>query len=189
MIPIDSTGGPVGPFIADLGVSRRTLIKTGGMAAVGALAIGSAGCDKKDVDFYVATLTGAFEELKPLLPAQSALLAKAISIAKSFNDAYQGGKFDTATKLFENLVSVVGDLIAAAGVNVSGSVKIALAVAGVATRAIAVLMKQAADDNPQVAAAVNKESTMSKEASARASLIERLADMTTVNSVLEAAKP
>jgi hypothetical protein len=167
-------------------VTRREVLATGGMAAVGALAISSTACDKKDIDFYVSTVGGALEELKPLLPAQVALLSKGISIAKSFNDAYQDGKFDSAITLFENLVGVINEVIAAAGVVVSDTVKIILAVAGVGTRAIAVLLRQQAQ-TPAVASAI--QSRTGARASSQRSLIERMASRIEINAVFEASKP
>lgn len=170
-------------------MNRRTLLKTGGLAAIGTLALNTAGCgDKEDIEFYVATVTGTLEELKPLLPAQAALLSKGISIAKSFNDAYQDGKFDNAMTIFENLVGVINEIIAAAGIGVSDSVKVALAVAGVAIRAIAVLLKRQAAQ-PAVAAAVKERATTSDASAKRVSLIESLANPKEINALFEASKP
>lgn len=168
-------------------MNRRTLLKTGGLAAVGSLTIGTVGCGK-NLSPYVSTVIGALDELKPLLPNQSELLNRAVGIAKNFDDAYRAGKFDNATTLFENLAGVVGEIAESAGV-ASPSVKIAIAVAGIAMRAIAVLMKQQADDNPQVAAAVSDKARASRAAGARKSLIEKMADPVAVNELFEAAKP
>lgn len=169
-------------------MNRRTLLKTGGMATVGALTIGAGPCSSKNLSVYVSTIVGALEELKPLLPNQSSLLTRAISIAKSFDEAYRAGKFDTATALFENLAGVVGQIADSVGVT-SPSVKIAIAVAGIAMRAIAVLMKQQATENPQVADAVSAKTERDPAASTRKSLIERMADEKAVNALFEASKP
>lgn len=169
-------------------MNRRTLLKTGGMAAVGAVTLGTGPCSSKNLSVYVSTIVGALEELKPLLSNQSPLLTRAISIAKSFDEAYRAGKFDTATALFENLAGVVGQIADSVGVS-SPSVKIAIAVAGIAMRAIAVLMKQQAEDNPQVAAAVDAKAERDPTASARKSLIQQMADTKAVDALFEAAKP
>lgn len=170
-------------------MNRRTLLQTGGLAAIGTLALNTTGCgDKEDVEFYIATVSGTLEELKPLLPAQAALLSKGISIAKSFNQAYQDGKFDSAMSIFENLVGVINEIIAAAGISVSDSVKVALAVAGVAIRAIAVLLKRQAEQ-PAVAAAVKQKSMASADSAKRVSLVESLANPKEINALFEASKP
>jgi hypothetical protein len=167
---------------------RRNFLRASGIAGVGLLALGAAECGKKDVDFYVATVVGTLEELKPLIPAQATLLTRGISIAKSFNDAYQDGKFDSAMTIFENLVSIVNEIIAAAGINVSDGVKIALAVGGVAIRGIAVLLKDSTTD-PQVAAVVNEKSKSSAASAKQASLVESLAHPKSVQMIFEASKP
>lgn len=169
-------------------ITRRGLLKTGGMAAVGALTIGAGPCSSRNLSTYISTIIGALDELKPLIPNQSELLSRAVTIAKNFDEAYRAGKFDNATALFENLAGVVGQIADSVGVS-SPSVKIAIAVAGIAMRAIAVLMKQQADDNPQVAAAVKARTTASRTASMRKSLIEEMANPTTVNALFEASRP
>lgn len=170
-------------------MNRRTLLKTGGAAALGTFTLGNTSCPgKEDLEFYVATVTATLEELKPLLPAQSALLSKGISIAKSFNDAYQDGKFDSAMTIFENLVGVINEIIAAAGINASDGVKVALAVAGVAIRGIAVLLKRQAEQ-PAVAAVVKEKAKASADSAKQVSLVESLANPKSVQMIFEAARP
>lgn len=171
----------------DVDLSKRNFLKVGGLAAVGTLAIGSAGCDKEDIDFYVSTLTGALEELKPLLPNQATLISKAVSIAKSFNSAWQADKFASASAIFENLITTFNEIITAAGLNVSDTVKVVVAVAGVALRAIAVLVKQQAQD-PAVAAAV-RTTAETPSGSRQKSLVEKLADPAAIDVLFRAAKP
>lgn len=169
-------------------LTRRTLLKSGGWATVGLLTVGAGPCNSKNISPYVSTIIGALDELKPLLPNQSELLSRAVSIAKNFDDAYRAGKFDNATALFENLAGVVGDIADSAGI-ASPSIKVAIAVAGIAMRAIAVAMKQQADDNPTVAAVVAARTGASKASASRKSLIERMADEKAVNQLFEASKP
>lgn len=172
----------------DINFNRRNFLRASGTAGIGLLALGASECGKKNVDFYVATVIGTLEELKSLLPAQATLLSRGISVAKSFNDAYQDGKFDSAMTIFENLVGVVNEIIAAAGVNVSDGVKIALAVAGVAIRGIAVLLKDSTAD-PQVAAAVKEKASASAADARRMSLVESLANPKSVQVVFETSRP
>jgi hypothetical protein len=176
----------------DIGVdlSKRTFLKVGGIGGLGLLVGGTTACpgDKKKVSFFVVTITGSMQELKPLLPAQEALLSKAIDIANAFNNAYQAGKFDSAIAAFENLVGVINEIIAAAGVGVSDSVKIALAVSGVAVRGIAVLLRDSTAD-PVVATVVREKMKTSEASAKQASLVESLSSSKEINAVLEAAKP
>ena len=160
-------------------MDRRSMMKLTAIAGVGAVTLPMTGCgDKEDVDFYIATVTGSFEQLKSLLPNQVALLTKAISIAKSVNDAYQAGKFDSALSLANNLVSTINEIIAAAGVNLGNGVKITLSIANVALSAAAVLIKHA----------------MPAEVAARASspameTLESMASPKRVEAVFAASRP
>lgn len=168
--------------------SRRTFITTGAMAGIGVVAISQAGCgDKEDVDFYTSTVTGALTTLKTLLPNQADMLDKGINIARTFNKAYQDGKFDTAMELFENLTSLISDVIMAAGAGMSDGVKVTLAVADVAIRAIAVLLKRQAS-RPEVAASI-KDRSVSPAQERQMALVESLANPKSINAVFEASRP
>lgn len=168
-------------------LSKRTFLKLGGAAAVGTLALGTTACGPS-MSVWVQTITGGLEELKPLLPAQAALLSKAISIAKSFNEAWQDEKFSNALAILENLASTIQQITEAAGVNLSQQVKTMITVVGVALRTIAVLLKAQMDD-PAVAATVNDRAMANPSASRQRTLIERLADPAAVDAAFEAAKP
>lgn len=170
-------------------MNRRTLLKTGGLAAVGTLTLGAGPCSKRNLSFQVSVVIGALEELKPFLPGLSTTLSKAVAIAKSFDQAYRDGKFDSAMAIFENLVGVINQIIADAGFNVSDSVKIALAIAGVALRAIAVLLRDQVAADPQVAAAVRQKARTSAAGARQISLVESLANPKSVSAVFEAARP
>lgn len=160
-------------------MNRRSLLKLSATAGVGALTIPLVGCgDKKDVDFYIATVTGAFEQLIPILPAQETLLRKAISIARSVNSAYQAGKFDSALSLANNLVTTINEIIAAAGVNVSTTVKVILSIANVALSAAAVLIKNAMPAE-----------VMSRAATPAMATLESMASPKRVDAVFEASRP
>lgn len=120
-------------------ITRRTLLKTGGLAAIGSLTIGTSGCGK-DLTTYTSIIISALEELSPLLPGQSSFISNAIKIARDFDEAYRAGKFANATTLFSNLAGVIGQIADSVGVT-SPAVKTTIAIAGVAMRAIAVLLQ------------------------------------------------
>lgn len=168
-------------------LSKRTFLKLGGAAAVSALALGTTACGPS-MSVWVQTITGALEELKPLLPAQAALLSKAISIAKSFNQAWQDEKFSNAVTILENLTATIQQIIDAAGVNLSQQVKTMIAVVGIALRTVAVLLKEQMND-PAVATTVNDRAMANPSASRQRTLIERLADPAAVDAAFAAAKP
>lgn len=161
-------------------MNRRTLLKTGGFAAVGVMTVGVSGCGK-NISFYTATVIGALKDLRPLLPNLGDRLSKAIAVAETFDAAYRDGKFADAATLFENLTTTVSEIIAAIGV-MNESVKLAVAVGGVALRAIAVLLRQQASQ-PAVAAMV-----AASDASAKA-MIQKMADPAVIDKVVEAVRP
>lgn len=125
---------------SDIDLSKRNFFVVGGAAALGTLVLGSSACEKKDVDFYIATVTGSLTQLKPLLPNQIDLLNRAISIAREVNSAYQDGKFDSALGLANSLTATIESVIIAAGVNLSDAVKMILSIANVALGTVAVLI-------------------------------------------------
>lgn len=174
-------------MLNDTNLSKRNFLKVGGVAALGSLTLCTASCGPS-MNTWVQTIIGGLEELKPLLPAQGSLLTKAISTAKSFNEAWQDGKFANAAALLENLTATIQQVIDDAGVNVSQQVKTMIAVVGVALRTIAVLMKEQMGD-PVVAAAVRDKTANSPSAAMQRSVIERLADPNAVNAVFAAARP
>jgi len=172
-------------------MNRRKMLSTTALGMTG-FAIGTAftapGCPGgKNLSTYVNIVTGALQELSPLLPGQTQLISKAIGIAKTFDDAYRAGKFVDAAALFENLAGVVSQIAESAGLS-SPSVKVAIAVAGIAMRAIAVLLKTQATD-PAIAAAVSDSAQRSPSAMRQKSLIEKLADESEINALFQGAKP
>lgn len=175
------------PVDINVDLSKRKFLQVGGVAAVGTLTLGAKGCGPS-MNTWVQTIIGALEELKPLLPNQVQLISRAAGIAKSFNEAWQGGKFVDATAILENLAGVINQIIDDAGVGVSQTVKTAIAVIGISLRTIAVIMKGQAED-PQVAAAVSAKATTSASAARQKSFIERLADPNAVNALYATAKP
>lgn len=162
-------------------MNRRTLLKTGGLAAVGTMTLGVAGCGK-NISFYSATVIGALKDLRPLLPNLDTRINNAISVAETFDSAYRAGKFADAATLFENLTIIINEIIAAIGV-MNESVKLAVAVGGVALRAIAVLLRQQASD-PVVAARIQ----VLGDPGAKA-MIQRMADPAVIDKIVEAVKP
>lgn len=162
-------------------MNRRTMLKTSGLATVGVMTLGVTGCGK-NLSLYVATVIGSLEELELLLPNLSPQIKKAIAIAKSFDTAYRAGKFTDAATLFTNLTGVVSEIATSAGVT-NPQVKLAIAVGGVALRAIAVLLAQQAS-NPMVASAV----AASPNANAKAT-IERMADPVVLDKIMGLVRP
>lgn len=164
------------PSDADF-LTRRTFIKTGAAAGVGVLALSATACEKKDVDFYINTVTTALDKLKPLLPNQATLLSKAISIAKEVNEAYQDGRFDSALSLLSNLTTTINDVIAAAGVGLSDSAKIVIAIVDVALTAAVVLIEGSIPASQQ-----------NKALSPEAEKVKALASPKRVNAIFEASR-
>lgn len=162
-------------------MNRRTVLKTGGLAALGGMTLSVTGCGK-NLSVYVATVIGSLEELSPLLPNLSPQIRKAVDIAKSFDSAYRAGKFTDASAIFTNLTSTVSEIVTIAGVT-DPQVRIAIAVGGVALRAIAALLNSQATE-PAVATAV----AASKNVRAK-TVIERMADQRVIDKVYEAVKP
>lgn len=171
-------------------LSKRDFLKLSGMAGIGALTLGTTACpgDKKKINFYAATASATMAELKLLLPNQADEIGRGIDLIKSFNDAYQGGQFDSALTFFEGFASIVSSVIAAAGVDLGDNVKLALAAVNIAVRGIAVLMKDAAS-SPAVAAVVKEKAQASDANARRVTLIESLASPKAINAVFEASRP
>lgn len=166
-------------------MNRRDVMKGGAFAAVATLVLGEEACKAKDPSVYVQTVVGVLHELQPLLPASSALIAKAIKIASDFDAAYVAGKFADATALFANLSGVLSQIAADAGVN-NPTVKVALAVAGIALRAIAVLLASQAGQpavNAVLTGAMNPEKERQRE------LIRKLSDESAISKIFAEAKP
>lgn len=162
-------------------MNRRTVLKTGGLAAVGVMTMGAKGCGK-NIGIYTATVIGTLKELLPLLPNLSPRIKQAIAIAETFEKAYQDGKFADAAAIFENLTQVIGEIVNAIGV-MNPNVKLAIAVGGIALRAIAAILKgQAAD--PVVAAAVAASTNQSAK-----DMIERMSNQAVIDRVVELVKP
>jgi hypothetical protein len=170
---------------AEVDVARRGFLKFTGRAGVGLLVVGgtivTTGC-AKNIGLYTETVIGSLEEVLPLLPNLNDPIKRAIGIAKSFDAAYRDGKFANASTLFANLTTVVSDIATQAGVK-NPQVKLALAVGGIALRAIGVLLKQQASD-PVVAAAVANSAD-----SATKAIIEKMADPAVIDRVMQLVMP
>lgn len=168
-------------------MDRRTMIGRGALAA-GGFAIGAGftapQCSSpKNLSVYVQTVVGALEEIAPLLPGSAQLIAKAAKVAKEFDKAYREGKFTDAVALFENLAGFISQIAGDLGVN-NPTVKVALAVAGIATRAIAVLLKSQ-ETEPAVARA---RSTATSAQRRQVSLVNRLAAPSAVEAAFQVSK-
>lgn len=169
-------------------VSRRVFFKRGAKAAAGALVLGSAGvmaaCGEK-VSFYVSTVIGALETLSPLLPGASNLISKAVSVAKSFDEAYKAGKFADSTALFTNLGEIALQIATVAGV-ASPPILIAIAVGRVGLNAIAQILKSQMKD-PVIAGMVA--SRVDSEAQRQKAMINRMADDKMIEMIVAGSKP
>jgi hypothetical protein len=180
------------PVKTEIDLSKRNFLRTGAGIAVGSLVFGGAftapSCPgAKNLSTYVNVVIGALQELSPLLPGQAQLIAKAVSIAKTFDDAYRAGKFIDAGALFENLAGVIGQIAESVGV-ASPSVKVAIAVAGIAMRAIAVLLKSQTSD-PTIAAIASDKARSNPNIARQQALIEKLANEKEIDILFKGAKP
>jgi hypothetical protein len=192
--PFDRTYDVPSQLLGEGGqLSRRTALKhigTGSLIAVAAptLLLQEA-CKPKDLNVYVQTVVGALQEIQPLLPALSGKIGAAIKVALDFNAQYQRGDYVTATQTFETLASNVSEIITDIGVSLSPAIKVALTVAGIGLRAIAVLLK-AQSEQPQVAKAIKgmKASSIPPPPNA-GSRILKLADPVALDKAFEASKP
>jgi hypothetical protein len=165
-------------------MKRRTLLKTGGLAAIVTLTLGNKGCTQK-ISFYVSTVIGSLEALSPLLPSASGLITKAVAAAKAFDEAYRAGKFADSTALFANLGDLAMQIAELAGV-ASPQIKIAIAVGRVALNAIASILKSQLAD-PVVAGIVAARSDAA--AVRQKAMIERFADEKMIETLFQSAKP
>lgn len=152
-------------------MNRRTILKTGALTAGMLMLSGAQVACGKNLSLYVNIIVGALKELSPLLPGQAQLIAKAIAIAETFDRAYREGKFTDAIAIFENLAGVLGEIADAAGVT-NPQVRTALAVAGIALRAIAVLLKSR-EGEPVVVEAIGTATVAQRR---QIALVNRLAE-------------
>lgn len=152
-------------------VNRRTLLKTGGLAAIGSLTIGTSACGDK-VSFAVSTVIGALEALSPLLPNASNLISKGISLAKQFDKAYSEGKFTDATALFTNLGEIAQEIVEVAGLGNPRVTQI-IALGRVGLNVIASILKAQMKD-PVIAGMVA--ARVDPAAQKQKAMIEKMAD-------------
>lgn len=160
-------------------MNRRTLLKTGGLAAIGTLTLGTSACGEK-LSFYVSTVIGSLETLSPLLPNASQLIAKAVAAARAFDEAYRAGKFADSVALFTNLGELVLQIAGIVGV-ASPPILLAIAVGRVALNAVASILKNQMS-NPTVAAMV--ESRSDRAAQQQKAMIERMADEKMIREIV-----
>jgi hypothetical protein len=156
-------------------VSKRRFLSLGARAAAGTVVLSGAGlmaaCGEK-ISFYVSTVIGSLETLSPLLPSASQLIAKAVSVAKAFDEAYRAGKFADSVALFTNLGEIALQIAQSVGV-ASPPILLAIAVGRVALNAIATILKSQMS-NPTIAAMVDSRSDAA--AQRQKAMIERMAD-------------
>lgn len=169
-------------------VNRRDFLKGATTGAVSTLvfsgAIVSVGCGEK-ISFYVSTVIGSLETLSPLLPSASGLISKAVSIAKSFDEAYKAGKFADSTALFTKLGEIALQIATVAGV-ASPPILVAIAVGRVALNAIAQILKSQMKD-PVIAAMVAQRTDAAAER--QKAMITFMADDKMIQMIVAASKP
>jgi hypothetical protein len=165
-------------------MDRRTLLKTGGLAAVGAMTVSITACGEK-VSFYVSTVIGSLETLSPLIPSASGLIAKAVTAAKAFDEAYRDGKFTDATALFTNLGELALQIAGAVGTT-SPPILLAISVGRVALNAIAQILKSQMKD-PVIAGMVAARTDPA--AQRQKVMIDRMADDRMIEMIVAASKP
>ena len=134
-------------------MNRRQMLTTTGLGVVSIGVMSQVGCKPKNLSLYVQTVVGALQEISPLLPSQAQFISKIVTVAADFDAAYKRGDFESATTLFSTIVSNVSQLISDIGTP-SPQIKVALAVAGIALRAIATLL--ASQATPAIAAQASK---------------------------------
>src|SRR5215472_2448281 len=121
---------------------RRQFIQTTstGAAALGVLSI--TGCSGKSVAATVMIITGAIQELKPLYPGAAARLDEIVKLATDFNNDWIAGNFDSAKAIFQNLDTLIGQVITDLSITASTKVKLLLATIGIALRTIAAIIAE-----------------------------------------------
>ena len=115
---------------------------TGGV--VGLSVVPEPACSKKSVEVEVSTAVTFLNKVSSLLPAKAQFIARIVGALGDFNTAYQAGKFDSAAEFLASASTLFEQLVGDLGVNLSPSVKIALAIVDAAISAIAVLLKSQA---------------------------------------------
>ena len=153
-------------------MNRKEFITTAGMGAVATAALGFGKCSGPSVAVEVATAVTFLGKVATLLPGKAQVIGKITTALSDFNSFYQRGDFANAGKLFSVVDADFTQLIADVGVNLSPSVKIALALVDAAVSAIAVLMKGA------VPAAVASKAKLTDEQRDQVAAIERRAAKT-----------
>jgi hypothetical protein len=164
-------------------MNRRTLLKSGGLAAIGTITLGAKGCTEK-VSFYVSTVIGALETLSPLLPGAAPLITKAVSVAKAFDEAYKAGKFADSTALFTNLGELALQIAGIAGI-ASPPILVAIAVGRESLNAIASILKSQMKD-PVIAGMVAARSDAASQK--QKAMIDFMADEKMI-AMIVASKP
>lgn len=164
-------------------LSKRRFLTTGARAAAGAVVLSGAtliaACGEK-ISFYVSTVIGSLETLSPLIPSASTLIAKAISAAKAFDEAYRAGKFADSTALFTNLGELALQIAGIAGI-ASPPILVAIAVGRVALNAIAMILKNQMKD-PVIAGMVAARSDAA--AQRQKAMIDFMADEKMILSIV-----
>lgn len=125
---------------------RRNFLKISTGAGIGALVVASVGaskCGGKSVTAEIGIIQSTILALKPLLPAQAALLDKISKLAGDFGAAYARGDFTSAKTFFASLADNITTLVGDVGAG-SPRIQFLVAVVGIAVRAIAALLNEQA---------------------------------------------
>jgi hypothetical protein len=162
-------------------MNRRQAITTLGLGGAG-LAASQISCGGPSVSGTVRILSGAASELKILFPAQGSTLDKIVTLGTDFDKFWVAGKFDSAKTVFENLDTIINQVITDLGVNANTHVKLLLATLGIALRTVAAIIAEQGQNRPLAARRAGA------TAPATVNRVNQLADPSVADRLLKAVK-
>jgi hypothetical protein len=128
-------------FLRLAGTGMAGLAVGGVIAPVGRPGTPEPACTSKPaIEVEVSTAITFLSKVSSLLPTQAQIITKIVAALNDFNKFYQAGDFTSAGKFFDTIDADATQLVADVGVNLSPSIKIALALADAAISAIGVLL-------------------------------------------------
>jgi len=146
------------------------------------VALGMSKCSSPSVKGSVTIITGAVSELQILFPNNSAL-GKIGSLANDFSKDWSAGNFASARTAFDNLDTLINQVITDLGLNASTRIKLILAALGIGLRVLAAIIAEQGSQNTSAsrAARVSAPSTVNR--------INQLADPVVADRLLKSLKP
>lgn len=159
-------------------MNRRRFIQTGAAAGVGTVVVSQIACGKSIAN-EIAIIISTAGELKPLLPAQAALLDTIAKVAHDFNVAYSRGDFDSARQLFDSLAGDISTLMADIG-QTDPHITLLVAIVSVAIHAVAALLN--AQATPVLAGKART------AAPATVSRVQQMSSKDTAGKILDSVK-